>query len=174
MHVWVPITMLEFCNVVMTAVLQRKISCRKFPHRQFGTPINSFLALNNEIIGVMGEVAYQKWSGRWGSPKLDVYKDEADCFEDVDVRTINHINDSMIVRPSDVVEGRRVVLAHCDRTDGVTLLGWMYGEHTKDDRFKRDPRGIGAAWFIPQSVISPMNNFKVFPVDYHLKSYTTN
>lgn len=110
--------------------------------------------LADEVCGACGELALAKAAGQWFIPSVNTFHRVPDCLLDVEVRSTSLKNGSLIVRDNDSGE-RRYVLATVSAPD-VRLAGWMYGHECKKPEFLRNPNGYRESWFIPQSLLRPI------------------
>jgi hypothetical protein len=115
--------------------------------------------LKEEVIGACGEIGLGKLTGQWFVPGLNTFHSAPDCLRDVEVRSTDRADGSLIVRDNDA-DDRRFVLAVVSGSK-VSFLGWMWGREAKQDRWVRDPHGNRQAWFVPQRVLRSMDSFDV-------------
>jgi hypothetical protein len=115
--------------------------------------------LKEEVVGACGEIGLAKSAGQWFVPGLNTFHSTPDFLRDVEVRSTDRADGSLIIRDNDD-GGRRYVLALVSGSR-VKLAGWMLGSDAKKDQWVRDPHGNRPAWFVPQRALRSMEEFVV-------------
>ena len=110
--------------------------------------------LSDEVCGACGELALAKAAGQWFIPSVNTFHRVPDCLGDVEVRSTLLSEGSLIVRDNDSGD-RRYVLATVSAPN-VRLVGWLYGHECMKPEFLRNPDGHRESWFIPQSLLRPI------------------
>jgi hypothetical protein len=141
---------LDYCEKVALARRQNAVLQGFRPHN--GAPVAYELALRLDRIGLPGECAGKlylnpvKWNAfRPGPPRRDLA--DLEDWIDVKTRTANW-HDLIVQFDDDPSWAYPLALAH--DLPRVHLIGWCWGREAKQDRFKADPAGGRAAYFIPQ------------------------
>lgn len=113
-----------------------------------------FDRLKVDVLGACGEVAVAKLTNKFWSPSVNVMHRVADVGHDIEVRSTDRQNGSLIVRPNDdpcrwyfLVTGGPPVL---------TVCGYIKGEDAQKEEWVRNPHGHRKAWFVPQSALTPI------------------
>lgn len=115
--------------------------------------------MTNDILGAMGEIAVAKAYGRYFVPRLNVFHNKSDLFDDIEVRAAPIQNGSLILRDNDP-DFRRYLLVIVDELR-CSLRGWCYGYEREELGTLRDPNNMGAAHFIPQNKLHKMQDLIV-------------
>lgn len=114
------------------------------------------------ITGAQAEAGYCKALGITWDADVNTFKKKADSGFDVEIRSTNHTNGSLLFRyhihndfyeyecdKPDVLD-RKYVLVIVEGNK-FTIAGWLWGhEIIKKEKFIRDYNGRPPAWFIPQ------------------------
>lgn len=109
--------------------------------------------LDEEIVGVCGEIALAKYLGVYFTPSVNTFHQTPDCHG-YEVRATVRKDGRLILRDNDPPD-RRYVLAILEK-DTVRLAGHILGKAGMKDGWRRNPNGYRPAWFIPQGALSPM------------------
>lgn len=149
--------------------------------------------MSNHVVGAHGEHAFAKWLGveRTASRKFGVcsechcyvgtvntFKSEGDVGS-YQVRTRRYGAARLIVRTDDkdsdvfvlvlpgVTDVEKVINPSVHRT--WRMVGWIRGGDAKQYEWRDDPRGRGAAYFVPHNALNPMITL---PFDEEMKDAT--
>lgn len=111
--------------------------------------------MKNDIIAVMAEIAVAKALGVFFVPPLNTFHKEPDVAPDIEVRSTADENYSLIIRDNDNLDRKFVLVIVSDLS--CRIAGWCYG-HERDHLGRiRNPNGMGAAHFVPQSNLRPFD-----------------
>lgn len=111
------------------------------------------------IWGAIGEVAFAKFMGVY--PEFSVKRFSGmvgDVLGDVEVRHRSKTYYDLIVRPNDSDDSRYVLTL--GSPPEITVVGWCYGHEAKQDAYRNDHGGHGAAFFVPQSSLRSVEELK--------------
>lgn len=112
---------------------------------------------NEHIVGAIGEMVVAKALGIYWSAGVDTFKDP-DLGVDIQVRCSDQPMASLIVRDDDKDDHRFVLVV------GVLyrfhIVGWMYGDEAKQQRWYKNPNGRGFAYFVPQTELKDMEDWR--------------
>jgi len=81
-----------------------------------------------------------------------------DIDPDIEVRA-SLTGDRLVVRDKDA-DNRRYVLACAEGRRDFFLAGWLWGFEAKDPAYRRDPKGYGAAYFVPYNKLRTMESIR--------------
>lgn len=150
----IPITLDEFALAVQCS-LDRMIESNKQNLNHATTYSRGFIKrLHEEVLGCLGEMAFAKYRLKDGFvPEINTFHKQADV-DQVEVRSTDKENGSLIVRSNDVLNRTFVLAIVKDRS--VVLAGWLKGFEAQEDQYLKDPNGYRPAWFVPQDELRPM------------------
>lgn len=106
------------------------------------------------IAGALGELACAKALNIYWPGGVDTFK-AADLGANLQVRTRPKPELDLIVRDDDKDED--VFILVTGTLPKYTVRGWIGGADAKQPQWKKNPNGWGAAYFIPQSALRPMD-----------------
>jgi hypothetical protein len=99
-----------------------------------------------DVGGILAELVVGRKFSRTFLPAINTFHAQADVGEDIEVRSTEHLNGSLIIRDNDD-PARRYVLVVVDPMRGFAVRGWIYGyEATKDEWLKKG-EGRPAWWY---------------------------
>lgn len=153
----VSLTLPEFDLAINTARLRIVASASRGLNDATTYERDMLTRLWEEIVGACGEIGLGKAAGQWFIPSVNTFHRVPDCLADVEVRSTDREDGSLIVRSNDA-DDRRYVLAVVSGTS-VSLRGWTVGSEAKHSQYERDPNGNRPAWFVPQRDLRSMNDF---------------
>lgn len=107
------------------------------------------------ILGACGECAFAKATNRYWNGSVNTFKAGGDVGDNIQIRTRSKHNYDLIVRDNDK-DGDVFVLV----TGGpheFTIHGWIPAAEAKQEKFRADYGGYGAAYFVPQSALRPID-----------------
>jgi hypothetical protein len=111
--------------------------------------------MTNDIIAVMAEIAVAKALGIFFVPPLNTFHKEPDIQPDIEVRATPNRNYSLMIRDNDDLDRKFVLVIVSDLS--CMIAGWCYGYERDDLGTVKDPNGMGAAHFVPQSNLRPFD-----------------
>lgn len=114
----------------------------------------------NDILGAIGEIAVAKAYARYFVPRLNVFHNKSDLFDDIEVRGTWIPKGRLILRKNDP-DDRRYILVAVDNELNASLRGWCYGHQREEIGTWEDPTNTGFAHWISQSKLFPMKDFIV-------------
>jgi hypothetical protein len=110
----------------------------------------------HDIMGALGEFAACKALGRTWEARINNFHN-ADFGERAQVRTSTYRNACLIVRPKDNDDHYFIlVVGDAPPNKTFTVIGYIKGADAKRQRWRRNPRGIAPAYFVPQSDLLPL------------------
>jgi hypothetical protein len=110
--------------------------------------------IQQEIVGACGEMAVCKTLGKFWSPSVNTFHAIADVAADIEVRSTDRLDGSLIVRDNDADD--RFYFLVVGVPPLLNVIGYIQGVDAKQDRFVRNPNGHRSAWFVPQSELKPI------------------
>jgi hypothetical protein len=110
--------------------------------------------LYNDLLGTSAELAVARWLGVEWSRSVNTFHGEADVGEDVDVRATDRDDGRLILREKD--QPYRWFVLVTGNPPNIFLRGFIRGWDARQDEWYRNPQGYGAAWFVPQSALIPI------------------
>lgn len=118
------------------------------------------LTLDDELNGVLGEIACCKWLGVWW-PNFGLVPGDIDCGV-CEVRAVDQFDKRLILHPDD--KGHLPwVLAVVEQPPLVRLKGWIIGDDGKQDKYWSDPTGRERwAYFVHAVDLRPMEELPAF------------
>jgi hypothetical protein len=152
--VTVELTLMEFLVTVETAKTRMVASAMQQINHATTYDRTWVRRLHEETVGACGEIAVGKYLGAWFVPSVNTFHRVPDCLENVEVRSTDIMDGSLIVRDNDA-DDRRFILALVEG-ERVQLAGWIDGAEAKREEWKRNPNGYRLAWFVPQGALRPM------------------
>lgn len=118
----------------------------------FGASFAPGDGLRLHLEGAAGELAVAKFLGRYWNGSLGQMR--AGDVGQVQVRTTKHQNGCLILHPSDRDDD--VFILAIGEAPTLRLAGWIRGRDGKQEKFRRDPVGGRAAFFVPQGALRPI------------------
>lgn len=110
-----------------------------------------------DIEGAFGELALAKFLGVTWSEDVNTFKSKPDV-ENFEVRTTTYPTGSLIVRHRDSDDSVFVLVTSA--TPVYQIRGWISGKEAKQEKWLKNPGGRGAQYFVPQSNLHPMSDFR--------------
>ena len=104
-----------------------------------------------DIRGTCGELAVAKAINRYWAPSVNTFHKIPDIEPNIEVRTTNNPNGSLIVRDNDP-DDRYYVLVIGDPPT-FNICGYIKGSDAKRDEFLRNPHGHRPSFFVPQAAL---------------------
>jgi hypothetical protein len=102
--------------------------------------------MSRDITGILGEMVVGRRFDKTYLPAINTFHGKADVGEDIEVRSTEHLNGSLIVRDNDD-PARRYVLVVCDPMRGFAVRGWIYGYEATKDEWHKKGEGRPAWWY---------------------------
>ena len=117
-------------------------------------------ALEMHLIGAMGEMAVAKHLGLkdFLYQEAEAKRDSIDLPPDIDVKTRKGHDRDLIVQLSDN-PNKRYILVTCVDFSSLLIHGWICGAKAMQPQYILDPARGRKAYFVPQSMLSPMTTF---------------
>jgi hypothetical protein len=106
------------------------------------------------VRGAFGELAVAKALGIYWPAAVNPTRHDPDLGDDIQVRCTGYRTGRLCHHPDDPAH-HRYVLVVGDPLDRLDVVGWRWGADCRDDEYWTDPGG-GAAWFVPQSDLTPI------------------
>lgn len=106
------------------------------------------------VLGALGECAFAKGTNRYWSGSVNTFK-APDIGANIQVRTRSKSSYDLIVRDSDA-DADVYVLVTGGPAEFV-IHGWMRAKDAKNPQFRTNHGGYGAAYFVPQSALNPID-----------------
>jgi hypothetical protein len=107
--------------------------------------------IQQEITGACGEMAVCKALGKFWSPSVNTFHDVPDIDPNIEVRTTDRENGSLIVRDNDPEDRWYFLVTGVPPL--MRVVGAIRGGDAKRDEWVRDPHGHRPAWFVPQEAL---------------------
>ena len=128
-------------------------------------PDRGDLSLQLNILGCIGEYAAAKYFGLLDHLFTEVapVRDSVDLPPNIDVKTGAKHSHRLIVKLDDC-KSKIFVHSTCEQ-NVVMLHGWRYGHEVMKQCFVQDPVGNRAAYFVPNSVLKPIEQLRDYLVD---------
>lgn len=150
----VELTVSEFLQAVNVG-MQRMVTSASAGHNHASTYERTFVKrLQEETLGACGELAVCKALNRYWDPRLNTFHNVADIGDDIEVRSTDRDGGCLIVRENDPPERWYVLVT--GEPPSLTVRGYIKGSKARRDEWVRDPHDHRAAWFVPQSELTPM------------------
>lgn len=131
-------------------------SAANLTHQHFANDYKT--KTENELIGVLGEMAVDRFLGGSGTVAHNSFKAIADCGHNIDVRTTQRPDGRLIIRPTDP-DDRINVLVVIDQLS-ARLVGWLKGSEAKQAQFFWAANGKTPAYFVRQEKLHPMEKLQ--------------
>jgi hypothetical protein len=109
--------------------------------------------LREEIVGVCGEMAFCKGMRRFWSPSVNTFHAIADVGENIEIRSTDRDDGSLIIRENDDPDRWYVLVT--GNPPEMTIRGCIRGADALQDQWLRNPHGHRLAWFVPQAALRP-------------------
>jgi hypothetical protein len=106
-----------------------------------------------DIRGTCGELAVAKMLNKYWAPSVNTFHVLPDIHPNIEVRTTEQIDGSLIVRENDP-EDRWYVLV-IGAPPVMDVRGFIRGSDARRDEWMRNPGGHRPAWFVPQAALTP-------------------
>ena len=152
--VTVKLSLAEFHVAVSTATI-RMIASESLGCNSATTYQRTYLKrLEEETIGACGEIAFQKYRGKFFVPSVNTFHREADVDENIEIRGTANPKGRLIVREND--DDNKVYIFTIVYGDKVVLMGWIWGRDAKKEQFLDNPDKRREAWFVPVGKLNPM------------------
>jgi hypothetical protein len=110
------------------------------------------------IQGAMGEVAAAKGLGVYWPASCNSFKNP-DLPPNIQVRLRTKAEYDLILRDGDADDEIFVLITGSPPT--FSLKGWCLGKEGKKDKWKKDPNGRGAAYWVPQTSLRPISELPI-------------
>lgn len=105
-----------------------------------------------DIRGTCGELAVAKLLNKFWAPSVNTFHNVPDLMPNIEVRTSENPNASLIVRDNDA-DDRYFVLV-TGAPPAMNVRGYIRGSDAKKPEWIKDPGGIRPSWFVPQSALT--------------------
>lgn len=102
-----------------------------------------------DIRGACGELAVAKMLNKYWAPSVNTFHNVPDIQPNIEVRTTERPDGSLIVRDNDPEDRYYVLVVGVPPT--MDVRGFIRGSEAKRDEFLRNPGGRRRSWFVPQS-----------------------
>lgn len=102
--------------------------------------------MSRDIGGILAEMVVGRRFNRHYLPAINTFHGQADVGEDIEVRSTQHSNGSLIIRDNDD-PARRYVLVIVDPMAGFEVRGWVYGYEATRDEWLKKGEGRTAWWY---------------------------
>jgi hypothetical protein len=102
--------------------------------------------MGRDITGILGEMVVGRRFDKTYLPAINTFHGKADVGEDIEVRSTEHLNGSLIIRDNDD-PARRYVLVVVDPMRGFAVRGWVYGYEATKDEWHKKGEGRPAWWY---------------------------
>lgn len=112
--------------------------------------------MRQEVVGACGEMAVCKAMNWFHSPSVNTFHGVADIGENIEVRSSEKPNYSLILRDNDA-DDRWYVLV-IGEPPNLAIIGRMRGADAKQDKWLKNPHGHRPGWFVPQSALTPIQS----------------
>jgi hypothetical protein len=132
------------------AVLKRSISLTRGYRPRYGYDGDPGLS---EVGGVFAEMAAAKYLNRYWMPSLRFQRNGEHDVDRYEVRGTNRRDGCLILRPEDADNSWFILVV--GSPPHVQIVGWILGGAGKRDEWRRQPNGRPAAYFVPQSALTP-------------------
>lgn len=106
------------------------------------------------VLGALGECAFAKATNRYWSGSVNTFK-APDIGGNIQIRTRSKHSYDLIVRDSDSDSDVFVLVTGGPQT--FRVHGWMRAADAKQAEFRSNYGGYGAAYFVPQSALRPID-----------------
>jgi hypothetical protein len=110
--------------------------------------------LNHSIIGTIGEIAFAKFADRFFIPQVNTFHGVPDCFENIEVRSSDK-HKYLITRNDD--EPDRKYVKVMTNGNAALIVGWLWGEETRQDEYFITEEGKRDCWMVPHSQLRQPN-----------------
>jgi hypothetical protein len=107
--------------------------------------------IQQEILGACGEMAVCKHLGLFWTPSVNTFHHEPDIPPDIEVRSTDRLDGSLIVRDNDPPDRRYFLVT--GKPPSLLVVGFISGHEARKDEWVRDPHGHRPAWFVPQHAL---------------------
>lgn len=141
----------EFKSCVDVANTRMAISNDKMLNHASTYQRDYLTRMQDEILGACGELAVCKSVNKFWSPSVNTFHGIADAGHNVEVRTTQRINGSLIVRDNDPDDRWYYLVVGTPPT--MTVVGYIKGSEAKRDQWLRDPHKHRLSWFVPQDAL---------------------
>lgn len=149
----VTLTPWEYKHCVDVATTRMSVSIGKLGHNDYGVvdqgDFNERLLI--DIRGTCGELAVAKLFNKYWAPSVNTFHTVPDIEPNIEVRTSEHPNASLIVRDNDPDDRWYVLVVGVPPV--MDVRGFIRGSEAKRDEWMRDPGGRRPSWFVPQSAL---------------------
>lgn len=149
----------EIKACVDTAITRMAVSHGKRLNHSNVRQRSHLTRIANEINGVCGEMAVCKALGKFWTPSVNTFHREPDIAPDIEVRTTDNVNGSLIVRDDDADD--RWYFLVVGEPPTLNVVGYIRGAAAKDQRWLRNPHEHRPSYFVPQSALIPIRKAAV-------------
>jgi len=120
-------------------------------------PFKSGEFWTGNIEGACGETAYCKAINVYWPGHVNVFTQKADVGKDWEVRTRSSHDYDLLVRPRDSDNKRYILVTGSAYPKPIyRVWGWLWGHEAKQEKYKEDYGGRGAAYFVPSGELTPI------------------
>lgn len=112
--------------------------------------------LEMHVKGVVGEYAAAKVLGIPFTGSVDTFKSETDLSGNIEVRFRSNPTWDLIVRPTDGLDNKKVVLVRGLPPGAVEVAGWIWGREAKREEWWKNHGNLKPAWWVPAEALRPM------------------
>jgi hypothetical protein len=123
---------------------------RRIDSRQKGLADGAPGGWQSDIEGALAEMAFAKAMNVYGGLTISNYKG-AD-IGDYHIRSSQHENGRLIIRPDDSLNGKYVLLTGFE--GDYIVHGYIHGNEGRKDQYWMAPNGRPGAWFVPQDALT--------------------
>lgn len=158
----VTLSTLDFLDATDVAVARMRASTKRSLCHANVRQRTLTTRLYNDVLGAASELAVARWLGVPWLRSVNTFHDQADVGEDVDVRSTDRREGSLILRDNDPPYRWFVLVTGVP--PALSLNGYIWGADAMAPRWWRNAHGTSGAWFVPQSELIPIQPDGIVPL----------
>jgi len=155
--IWIDIDPVEVMNAIVIGMTRQLLSIEQKRRDKVVAPPDPW---RNNVESSGAELAVAKYTGQYwtGAAGTRPGIRSADVGSSLEVRYTPYNQGQLIVRPGDP-DDRFFVLVG-GTLPRYLLRGFIWGWTAKQERYKKDPRGNGIAYFVPSQDLRPVTELQ--------------